>query len=211
GDGSRRITAFIVDRDTPGLAVGEPTDKLGIRASSTCGLSLDGVVVGHQQVVGQVGDGEVLAVESLNIGKIGIAAQLVGLAQGALDASMDYAQQRTQFGEAIGTFQGVQFPLAEASAHLHAARVLLYDSIAAMTDPDPSRRMTAAATAKLVASQVAERVAALAVEVWGGNGFVEEHPVAKFYRDVKVGKIYEGTTNMQLRTIGSMMFGGGSR
>src|SRR5699024_6145908 len=121
GDGSRRITAVIVDRDTPGLAVGEPTDKLGIRASSTCGLSLDGVVVGHQQVVGQVGDGEVLAVESLNIGKIGIAAQLVGLAQGALDASMDYAQQRTQFGEAIGTFQGVQFPLAEASAHLHAA------------------------------------------------------------------------------------------
>lgn len=196
------LTAFLVDRDSPGLYVGEPIAKLGIRASSTCEVTLDGVRVGRRDVLGRPGGGPLLAAETLVVGKVGIAAQLVGLADGALAAAVGYAGRRQQFGRPIAAFQGVTFPLARLVAELAAARALLYDTARLIQHGgEPGERMRAAAMAKYVASEVAERAAAQAVETFGGNGYVPDHPVAKFHRDAKVGKIYEGTSNMQFRTI----------
>ncbi|SCE99998.1 butyryl-CoA dehydrogenase [Micromonospora viridifaciens] len=196
------LTAFLVDRDTPGLTVGPPVAKMGIRASSTCDVTFSGVRVGRRDVLGRPGGGELLAVETLNVGKVGIAAQLVGLAQGVLDVATGYATHREQFGQPIAAFQGVAFPLARVAAELQAARALLYDTARLLQHGGtPAQRLRATAMAKYVASEVAERAAALAVETLGANGFVPEHGVEKFYRDAKVGKIYEGTSNMQFRTI----------
>ncbi|WP_208012512.1 acyl-CoA dehydrogenase family protein [Cellulomonas shaoxiangyii] len=208
GGGARRTTAFLVDRDRPGVSVQPPVRTLGIRASSTCDVVLDDVRVGREQVLGGVGDGEHVTVETLNIGKLGIAAQLLGLAEGALAAAVAYAQERRQFGVPVGTFQGVQFPLAQLAAEVRAVRLLVHDGVALMEHPDPAERMAAAATAKLLASQVAERAASQAVETLGGAGFTDAHPVERLYRDAKVGTIYEGTTNMQLRTLASVLLGG---
>ncbi|MEV0001656.1 acyl-CoA dehydrogenase family protein [Micromonospora sp. NPDC050980] len=196
------LTAFLVDRDTPGLSVGPPVAKMGIRASSTCDVTFDGVRVGRRDLLGRPGAGELVAVETLNVGKVGIAAQLVGLAQGVLDAATGYAARRHQFGQPIGAYQGVAFPLARVAAELQAARALLYDTTRLLQHGGSStQRLRATAMAKYVASEVAERAAGLAVETLGANGFVPEHGVEKFYRDAKVGKIYEGTSNMQFRTI----------
>lgn len=204
-----RLSAFLVDRDTPGVSVGPPVEKLGIRASSTCELRLDEVRVPRQNLLGRPGEGDLLAMETLNIGKLGIAAQLVGLAQGALDAAVGYARGRHQFGEPVFSFQGVQFPLAALAAELAAARALLYDTVGVVERAGPVERLRATAMAKYVASTTADRVASQAVETFGGAGFTTAHPVEKFYRDVKVGTIYEGTSNMQLRTIASTMPGAG--
>lgn len=201
-ESSGALAAFLVGRDSPGLHVGPPLDKLGIRASSTCEVVLDNVHIGRHDVLGRVGEGDVLAVHTLSIGKVGIAAQLVGLARGALEAALDYAQRREQFGQQILGFQGVQFPLAQLAAELDAARALLYDAaITVAADPATQQALRVSSSAKYIASAVAERVAAQAVETLGGNGVSRAYPVEKFYRDVKVGKIYEGTSNMQFRTI----------
>ncbi|MBF0688238.1 MAG: acyl-CoA dehydrogenase family protein [Cellulomonas sp.] len=208
GTAPGRVTAFLVERDRPGLTVGEPARTLGLRASSTCDVVLDDVRVRQQDVLGEVGGGDLLAVEALDVGKIGIAAQLLGLAHGALDAAVAYARTRRQFGAPIATYQGVQFPLAQLAAELRGVRLLVHDAIALVDHPDPAERMCAAAAAKLLASQVAERAASQAVETLGGAGFTDAHPVERLYRDAKVGTIYEGTTNMQLRTIASVILGG---
>lgn len=201
------LTAFLVDRDRPGLTVGPPKAKLGIRASSTCDLRLDGVQIGPENVLGKVGAADLLAVETLNIGKLGIAAQLVGLARGALDQALAYAQRREQFGEAIAAYQGVLFPLARLAAELEAARVLLYDGVRVMHHGTATDRLRVSAMAKYLASEVAEKAASQAVETFGGAGFTTAHPVEKLYRDAKVGKIYEGTSNIQFRTIGAILLG----
>lgn len=204
------MTAFLVDRDATGLSVGEPVGKLGVRASSTCDLVLDEVAVRGTDVLGGAGHGEALAVETLNVGKLGIAAQLVGLADGALAAAGAYAAERTQFGQPIGSFQGVSFPLAQLAAELEAARVVLYNTARLLQHGGtPAERLRATAVAKLLASEVAERAAAQAVETLGGNGFCTSYPVEKLYRDAKVGKIYEGTSNMQFRTIAATAPRGG--
>lgn len=205
------MTAFLVDRDAPGLSVGEPVDKLGVRASSTCELRLDGVPVKDRDVLGGVGRGDGLAVETLNVGKLGIAAQLVGLAEAALAAATAYAAERSQFGAPIGSYQGVAFPLAQLAAELDAARVVLCNTARLLQHGGTAgERLRATAVAKLLASQVAERAAAQAVETLGGNGYTSAYPVEKLYRDAKVGKIYEGTSNMQYRTIAATGPRGGS-
>jgi butyryl-CoA dehydrogenase len=203
------LTAFLVDRGSPGLTVGPPRDKLGIRASSTCDVRLDGVPVGRENLLGRVGAADLLAMETLNIGKLGIAAQLVGLARGALHEALAYAQRREQFGEAIVSYQGVLFPLARLAAELEAARVLLYDAVRVLHHGTHTDRLRVSAMAKYLASEVAERAASQAVETLGGNGFTTAHPVEKLYRDAKVGKIYEGTSNIQFRTIGAILVGAG--
>jgi short/branched chain acyl-CoA dehydrogenase len=204
--GPAGITAVLVQRQATGVQIGPRVGKLGIRANSTCDVVLEDVEVAAQDVLGRAGAGAELIVRTLDIGKIGIAAQLVGLAQGALDAAVDYAQRRTQFGNPIVSYQGVQFPLAARAAELRAARTLLYDTTRLVEHDAPAGEVTeAAAAAKYFASEMAERTAALAVEVFGGNGFSTEYPIEKFYRDVKVGKIYEGTSNMQFRTIAAAM------
>lgn len=195
------LAAFLVDAEAGGLRVADRVPKLGIRASSTCDVELDGVRAETEDMLGGVHDGRVLAMETLNIGKLGIAAQLTGLAQGALEAALGYAQHREQFGEAIIGFQGVQFPLARIAAELTAARVLLYQTAARFETMPAADRLSAAAMAKYLASEVAERAASQAVETLGGNGYSALFPAEKFYRDAKVGKIYEGTSNMQLKTI----------
>lgn len=202
-----RLTAFLVDAAAPGIKVGPPIGKLGIRASSTREISLSGVVVARHDVLGRVGEGEVLAVETLNVGKLGIAAQLTGLAQGALDEAVRYARQRRQFGQPIACFQGVSFPLARLAAEIDAARVTLYNAARVLATGTAAERLRAAAVAKYVASAVAERAAAQAVETLGGNGYTTAFGVEKFYRDSKIGKIYEGTSNMQFRTIASLLLG----
>ena len=206
GADAERLTAFLVERDRPGVRIGPPAGKLGIRASSTCDLSLDQVRVGRENVLGEVGAGADLAVETLNIGKLGIAAQQVGLAQGALDAAVRHARKRRQFGEPIMTFQGVAFPLAALATEIEAARLLLYNGVRLMRHPDPAERVRASAMAKQYAADVAGRAASHAVETLGGVGFTTESPVEKFYRDAKIGSIYEGTANMQFRAISSVMF-----
>jgi butyryl-CoA dehydrogenase len=198
------LTAFLVERDTPGLSVGPRIDKLGIRASSTCDVALDGVRVHRQNILGKLDGGAEIAVETLNIGKIGIAAQLVGLAQGALEVALDHAAHREQFGRRIGDFQGVRFPLARLTADVEAARVLLYNTTRALQHGSTDR-LQSTAMAKLVASEIAERAASQAVETLGGIGFTKQKPAEKFYRDAKIGKIYEGTTNVQLRTISATL------
>ena len=197
--GYKGITAFLIERDYPGFRVGKKEDKLGIRASSTCELILDDCRVGRENVVGEVGKGYKIAIETLNEGRIGIGAQMLGLAEGALEAAVEYAKQRKQFGKPIAEFQGVQFELAEMAVEVEAARLMVYNA-ARLRDAGMAF-VTEAAMAKYFASQVAERVASKAVEVLGGVGFTKDYPVEKFYRDAKIGRIYEGTSNMQRVTI----------
>jgi alkylation response protein AidB-like acyl-CoA dehydrogenase len=204
--GYKGITAFIVEKDFPGFTVGKKEDKLGIRASSTCELILEDCRVPKENVLGQVGKGYKIAIETLNEGRIGIGAQMIGMARGAWEHAVRYAQERKQFGRPIAEFQAIQFQLAQAATELEAARMLVYNA-ARMKDAGLDFVKEAAMT-KLFSSQVAERVCSLAVEVFGGNGFVKEYPVEKYYRDVKIGKIYEGTSNMQLSTIAKLVLGG---
>ena len=193
--GYKGITCFLVDRESEGLSVGKKEDKLGIRASSTCEVVLNRVWVGDDAVLGEVGKGYKVAIETLNEGRIGIGAQMLGLAQGALDHAVGYAKQRKQFGKAIGDFQGVQFTLAECAVEIEAARLLVYN--AARLRDARQEFVQQAAMAKYYASIIAENVASRAIEVFGGVGFTKEYPVEKLYRDAKIGRIYEGTSNMQ--------------
>jgi butyryl-CoA dehydrogenase/short/branched chain acyl-CoA dehydrogenase len=204
--GYRGITAFLVEREFPGFTVGKKEDKLGIRASSTCELILEDCLVPAENVLGETGRGYKIAMESLNEGRIGIGAQMLGVARGAWDAAIRYSQERKQFGKSIADFQGVQFQLAQMGTEIEAARLMVYNA-ARMKDYGLSF-VKEAAMAKLFASQVAERVASLAVEIFGGYGFTKDYPVEKYFRDAKIGKIYEGTSNMQLQTIFKMMMGG---
>jgi len=197
--GYKGITAFAVERGFEGFSVGKKEDKLGIRASSTCELILEGCEVPATNVVGDVGVGYKVAIETLNTGRIGIGAQMIGVARGALTAALKYAKERKQFGKPIAAFQAVQFQLAQAATELEAARLMVYNAARLETAGEPYT--TQAAMAKLFASQVAERVTSLAVELFGGYGYTKEYPVEKFYRDAKIGTIYEGTSNMQLNTI----------
>ncbi len=203
--GHRGITCFLVERDTPGFQVGKKEDKLGIRASSTCELILDGCRVPASNVVGEIGQGYKIAIETLNEGRIAIGAQMTGLAQGALNHAVDYARQRNQFGRAIAEFQAVQFELAKMATNIEAARLLVYN--AARLRDSGHVFVTEAAMAKYFASQIAEETASLAVEVLGGVGFTKDYPVEKLYRDSKIGRIYEGTSNMQLLTIARQLIG----
>jgi alkylation response protein AidB-like acyl-CoA dehydrogenase len=198
-DGYRGITAFVIDRDAPGFTVGKKEDKLGIRASSTCELIFEDCVVPRANVLGDVGKGYKVAIETLNEGRIGIGAQMLGLAQGALDHTIKYTKERKQFGSAVADFQGVQFQLARAATEIEAARLLVYNAARLRDEGRPFLRE--AAMCKLHASEVAERVASLAVNLFGGYGFVKDYPVEKLYRDAKIGQIYEGTSNLQLQTI----------
>lgn len=193
--GYKGITCFLVERDSPGLSIGRKEDKLGIRASSTCEVRLDNVFVPATAVLGPVGQGYKVAIETLNEGRIGIGAQMVGLAQGALNHAIAYARQRKQFGQPIAEFQGVQFTLAECAVDVEAARLLVYN--AARLREAGADYVMAAAMAKYQASQIAESVASRAVEIFGGLGFSKDCPVEKLYRDAKIGRIYEGTSNMQ--------------
>ena len=204
--GYKGITAFVVEKDFPGFSVGKKEDKLGIRASSTCELILEDCHVPVANVLGEPGKGYKIAIETLNEGRIGIGAQMLGLAQGAWNCAAKYAQERKQFGKPIAEFQAVQFSLAEMATDIEATRLLVYNA-ARMKDAKLSY-IREAAMAKYFASQVAERVASQAVEVYGGYGFVKDYPVEKFYRDAKIGKIYEGTSNMQLATIGKLVLSG---
>ncbi|HTO51993.1 MAG TPA: acyl-CoA dehydrogenase [Myxococcota bacterium] len=197
--GYRGITSFIVDRDTKGFAIGKKEEKLGIRASSTCELVFDGARVPKANVVGKLGQGYKIAIETLNEGRIAIGAQMVGIAQGALDDSLAYTAERKQFGKPIGAFQAVQFQLAQMATEVEAARLMVYNAARRKDVGEPF--LKEAAMAKLFASQVAERVTSLAIELFGGVGYTREYPVEKRWRDAKIGKIYEGTSNMQLQTI----------
>ena len=197
--GYKGITAFLVERGFDGFSVGKKEDKLGIRASSTCELILDGVRVPAANVLGPVGQGYKIAIETLNEGRIGIGAQMIGVAQGALDAAIAYIKERKQFGKAIADNQGVQFQVAQAATELQAARLMVYDA-SRLKDAGHDIAQ-AGAMAKLYASQVCERVTSLCVELLGGYGYTKDYPVEKFYRDAKIGTIYEGTSNMQLQTI----------
>jgi alkylation response protein AidB-like acyl-CoA dehydrogenase len=203
--GYRGITAFVVDRGMPGFTVGKKEDKLGIRASSTCELLFEDCVVPKSQILGEVGKGYKVAIETLNEGRIGIGAQMLGLAQGALDHTVDYVKERKQFGRPIGEFQGVQFQLARMAMEVEATRLLVYNCARLRDTGHPF--LTEAAMCKVYSSEVAERVASMAVNLFGGNGFVKEYPVEKLYRDAKIGQIYEGTTNMQLMTIAKNLLG----
>jgi alkylation response protein AidB-like acyl-CoA dehydrogenase len=197
--GYKGITAFIVEKSFDGFSVGKKEDKLGIRASSTTELILEDVFVPAENVLGDVGKGYKTAIETLNEGRIGIGAQMIGIGQGALDATVKYVQEREQFGRRIGDFQGVQFQLAQMAVELEAARLMVYNA-ARLKDAGHSF-LQEAAMAKLFSSQVAQRIASTAIDLFGGYGFTREYPVEKFYRDSKIGTIYEGTSNMQLQTI----------
>ena len=199
------ITAFMVDRDSDGLSVGKKEDKLGIRASSTTEVILDTVRVPGGRVLGEVGEGYKVAIETLNEGRIGIGAQMVGTAQGALDHTLRYVREREQFGRPIGENQGVQFQLADAATELEASRLLVYN--AARLKDAGEDFLVPAAMAKLHSSRMAQKVTSLCIDLYGGYGFTTEYPVEKFYRDSKIGTIYEGTTNMQLQTIARVLLG----
>jgi alkylation response protein AidB-like acyl-CoA dehydrogenase len=203
--GYRGITAFVVERGAPGFTVGKKEDKLGIRASSTCELLFEDCVVPTTQVLGEVGKGYKVAIETLNEGRIGIGAQMIGTARGALQHAVAYTKERKQFGKAISDFQAVQFQLAQAATELEAARLLVYNA-ARLRD---ARRpfLQEAAMCKLFSSQVAERVTSIAVQLYGGYGYVKDYPVEKLFRDAKIGQIYEGTSNMQLQTIAKLLLG----
>ena len=201
--GYRGITAFIVERDMPGFAVGKKEDKLGIRASSTTELILDGVEVPAENVLGPVGQGYKIAIETLNEGRIGIGAQMIGVAQGALAAATAYVKERQQFGKALAEFQGIQFQLAQARTETEAARLMVYNA-ARLKDAGHDIALDGA-MAKLFSSQVAERVTSISLELFGGYGYTKDYPAEKFYRDAKIGTIYEGTSNMQLQTIAKGM------
>jgi len=203
--GYRGITSFFVERSFPGFSVGKKEDKLGIRASSTCELILEGCRVPKENLLGEVGKGYKIAIETLNEGRIGIGAQMVGVAQGAFDCALRYAQERQQFGKPISEFQGVQFQLAELATQLEAGRLLTYNAARLRDTGAPF--VKEAAMAKLFASRTAEEVTSKAIEVYGGNGFTREYPVEKYFRDQKVGQIYEGTTHMQLMVIAKQLLG----
>jgi alkylation response protein AidB-like acyl-CoA dehydrogenase len=203
--GYRGITAFLVERGTPGFTVGKKEDKLGIRASSTCELIFEDCVVPKSQILGTVGKGYKVAIETLNEGRIGIGAQMLGLAQGALDQTVKYIKERKQFGKAIAEFQGVQFQLARMATEVEVTRLLVYNSARLRDAGVPFQ--TEAAMCKVYSSEVAESVASMAINLHGGYGFVKECPVEKLYRDAKIGQIYEGTTNMQLTTIAKNILG----
>jgi len=203
--GYKGITAFIVERGSPGLSVGKKEDKLGIRASSTCELLLEDCRVPSSHVLGEVGRGYKVAIETLNEGRIGIGAQMIGLAQGALNHAIAYTKERQQFGKAIADFQGVQFQLARAATELEAARLLVYNAARLRDNHEPF--LTAAAMCKLFAADAAEHVTSLAVQLFGGYGYVKDYPVEKLYRDAKIGQIYEGTSNLQLQTIAKQILG----
>jgi alkylation response protein AidB-like acyl-CoA dehydrogenase len=203
GAGYKGITAFIVERDFPGFAVGKKEDKLGIRASSTTELILDNVEVPAANVLGPVGQGYKIAIETLNEGRIGIGAQMIGVAHGALNATVEYVKERQQFGKPIADFQAVQFQLAQVRTELEAARLMVYN--AARLKDAGHDIASEGAMAKLFSSQIAERVTSLCVELFGGYGYTKDFPVEKFYRDAKIGTIYEGTSNMQLQTIAKLM------
>jgi alkylation response protein AidB-like acyl-CoA dehydrogenase len=203
--GYKGITAFLIERHFPGFSVGKKEDKLGIRASSTCELILDDCRVPKSNVIGEVGQGYKIAIETLNQGRIGIGAQMTGLAEGALGHAIDYARQRKQFGKPIAEFQGVQFELAEMAVEVEAARLMVYNA-ARLKDAGHPYLMEAA-MCKYYASKVEERVASRAVEVLGGVGFTKDYPVEKLYRDAKIGRIYEGTSNMQRLTIAKQLLG----
>ena len=189
----------MIERDFPGFSVGKKEDKTGIRASSTCELILEDCRVPKENVLGQPGKGYKIAIETLNEGRIGIGAQMLGVARGALEHAIAYTKERRQFGQSISEFQGVQFQIAQAATDLEAARLMVYNAARLKDAKKPFLRE--AAMAKLFSSQVAERVTSLAVQLFGGNGYTKEYPVEKFWRDSKVGQIYEGTSNMQLATI----------
>jgi len=204
--GYKGITAFLVEKDFPGFSVGKKEDKLGIRASSTCELILEDCRVPKENVLGEPGKGYKIAIETLNEGRIGIGAQMIGLARGAWEFAAKYAVERKQFGKAIAEFQGIQFQIAQMATEIEAARLTVYNA-ARMKDAGVNFVKEAAMT-KLFASQVAERVTSLAIEVYGGYGFTKDYPVEKYWRDAKIGKIYEGTSNMQLATIAKLLLGG---
>ena len=197
--GYRGISAFLVERGAPGFTVGKKEDKLGIRASSTCELLLEDCVVGRDSVLGEIGKGYKVAIETLNEGRIGIGAQMVGVAQGALDHTVRYTKERRQFGQAIADFQGVQFQLARMAIDVESARLMVYNAARLRDARQPF--LHEAAMCKILSSEVAERVTSTAVNLYGGYGFVRDYPVEKLFRDAKIGQIYEGTSNMQLVTI----------
>jgi butyryl-CoA dehydrogenase/short/branched chain acyl-CoA dehydrogenase len=204
--GYKGITAFIVEKDFPGFTVGKKEDKLGIRASSTCELILEDCRVPKSNVLGEPGKGYKIAIETLNEGRIGIGAQMAGVARGAWEYAARYAQERKQFGKSIADFQGIQFQLAQMATEIEAARLMVYNA-ARMKDAGMNF-VKEAAMAKLFCSQVAERVTSLAIEIYGGYGFTKDYPVEKYWRDSKIGKIYEGTSNMQLQTIAKLVLSG---
>ena len=203
--GYKGITAFIIEKEFPGFTVGKKEDKLGIRASSTCELILEDCRVPKTNVLGEVGKGYKIAIETLNEGRIGIGAQMVGVARGAWEYASKYAQERKQFGKPISDFQGIQFQIAQMATEIEAARLMVYNA-ARMKDAGVPF-VKEAAMAKLFSSQVAERVSSLAIEIYGGYGFTKDYPVEKYWRDAKIGKIYEGTSNMQLATIAKLAMG----
>ncbi len=204
--GYKGITAFLIEKDFPGFSVGKKEDKLGIRASSTCELILEDCRVPKENVLGEPGKGYKIAIETLNEGRIGIGAQMIGLARGAWEFAAKYTLERRQFGKAIAEFQGIQFQIAQMATEIEAARLMVYNA-ARMKDAGMNFVKEAAMT-KLFASQVAERVTSLAVEIYGGYGFTKDYPVEKYWRDAKIGKIYEGTSNMQLATIAKLLLAG---
>ncbi len=201
--GYRGITAFIVEKSFPGFSVGKKEDKLGIRASSTCELILEGVEVPDANVLGPIGQGYKIAIDTLNGGRIGIGAQMIGVAGGALQAACAYLKERTQFGKPLSEFQGIQFQVAQAATELEAARLMVYNA-ARLKDAGHDIQREGA-MAKLFSSQVAERVTSVSLELFGGYGYVKDYPAEKFYRDAKIGAIYEGTSNMQLNTIAKIV------
>jgi short-chain 2-methylacyl-CoA dehydrogenase len=201
--GYKGITAFLVDRDTPGFSIGKKEDKLGIRASSTCELILEDAIVPKGNVLGEVGKGYKYAIETLNEGRIGIGAQMVGVAAGALEYGMKYAKERSQFGKRIADFQAIQFQIAELATEIEAARLLVYNAARLRDAGQPF--VKEAAMTKWFTSQVAEKVTSQVVEIYGGYGFTKEYPVEKYFRDSKIGKIYEGTSFMQLNTIAKIL------
>src|SRR5262245_20358603 len=204
-EGYKGITAFVVEKDFPGFTVGKKEDKLGIRASSTCELILEDCVVPKTNVLGEVGKGYKIAIETLNEGRIGIGAQMIGLSQGAFEYGISYIKERRQFSQPIAKFQGVQFQVAQIATELEAARLMVYNA-ARMKDAGENF-VVQAAMAKLFSSQVAEHVTSQVVELYGGYGYSRDYPAEKYYRDAKIGKIYEGTSNMQLQTIAKLILG----
>jgi alkylation response protein AidB-like acyl-CoA dehydrogenase len=203
--GYKGITAFLVERGMPGFSVGKKEDKLGIRASSTCELLFDGCRVPKANVMGEVGKGYKVAMDTLNEGRIGIGAQMIGAARAGLDAMIGYTKERKQFGKAIAEFQAVRHQIARAAIDLQTAKLLVYDAARLRDMGLPF--LNEAAMAKVYSSEVAERVTSLAINLFGGNGYVKEYPVEKFWRDAKIGQIYEGTSNMQLETIAKQIIG----
>lgn len=197
--GYKGITAFVVERGTPGFAIGKKEVKLGIRASSTCEVLLDNVKIPKENLLGEFGKGYKIAIETLNEGRIGIAAQMLGLAQGAFEGALKYSKEREQFGKQLRDFQGIQFQLADMATEIEAARLLVYNAARLQDAGLPFAKE--AAMAKYFVAEVAEKVASKSLEVYGGYGFIKEFPAEKFYRDAKIGKLYEGTSNMQLQTI----------